>query len=170
MTNPELLAAVRDCMTYNLTEREALAYIKERTGEEITGRHYYRVKSFVESDPDSTQLWLSQFTKIGFVTEHRKHIDEVNKARSEMWQMIWQEQDKPPEQQNLMLIAKLYSQIEDNVRLASALNLGTPVVAQIKAMVDKANEQFNTLSYNKQDIQPRGLPEPESTEKDPDLY
>src|SRR5919198_4082855 len=149
----QLLEAVRDCVTYSLTEREALAYIKNRTGGELKRRNYYRIKSFVQSEP-STQLWLSQFTKLGFVTEHRKHIDEVNKARSEMWRMILEEKSKPDIEQDKNLIAKLYSQIEDNLRLASALNLGTPVIAQIKAMVDKANE-FNTLQYNKQDLQSR---------------
>jgi hypothetical protein len=83
----QLLEAVRDCITYSLTEREALAYIKNRTGLEISRRHYYNIKDFAQSEP-STRLWLSQFTKLGFVTEHRKHIDEVNKARSEMWRMI----------------------------------------------------------------------------------
>ena len=167
----QLLEAVRDCITYSLTEREALEYIKNRTGgEELSSRHYYRIKSFVQSDP-STQLWLSQFTKLGFVTEHRKHIDEVNKARSEMWRMILEEQSKPDEEQDKQLIAKLYSQIQENVKLASALNLGTPVVAQIKAMVDKASSNNNnesyTLYYNKQDIQPQSLPE---GPKDPSLY
>jgi hypothetical protein len=164
----QLLEAVRDCITYSLTEREALAYIKNRTGgEELSTRHYYRIKSFVQSEP-STQLWLSQFTKLGFVTEHRKHIDEVNKARAEMWRMILEEQLKPAEQQDKLLIAKLYSQIQENIKLASALNLGTPVVAQIKAMVDKANESNKTLYYNKQDVQhySSSLPGP----KDPSLY
>jgi hypothetical protein len=159
----QLFEAVRDCITYSLTEREALAYVKNRTGDELNRRNYYRIKSFVQSEP-STQLWLSQFTKLGFVTEHRKHIDEVNKARAEMWHIILEEQLKPDEQQDKLLIAKLYSQIQENIKLASALNLGTPVVAQIKAMVDKANE-FNTLQYNRKDIQ---LPEP--SEKDPTLY
>jgi hypothetical protein len=163
----QLLEAVRDCVTYSLTEREALAYVKNRTGEELSIRHYYRIKSFVQSEP-STQLWLSQFTKLGFVTEHRKHIDEINKARSDMWRMILEEQIKPAEQQDKLLITKLYSQIQENIKLASALNLGTPVVAQIKAMVDKANES-HTLHYNKQDIQHYSLlPGPEP--KDPALY
>ena len=139
-----LVEAVRDCVTYSLTEREALAYIKNRTGDELNRRNYYRIKSFVQSDP-STQLWLSQFTKLGFVTEHRKHIDEVNKARSELWRMILVEQSKPDEEQN-KLITKLYSQIQGNIKLASALNLGTPVVAQIKAMVDKAQSASSLSS------------------------
>jgi hypothetical protein len=163
----QLLEAVRDCVTYFLTEREALAYIKNRTGQKLSTRNYYRIKNFVQSDPSSTQLWLSQFTKLGFVTEHRKHIDEVNKARAEMWHMILEEQAKPDQEQDKFLIAKLCSQIQENIKLASALNLGTSVVTQIKAMVDKANES-NTLQYNKQDIQPpsSSLPEP----KDPALY
>jgi spore germination protein GerM len=87
---------------------------------------------------------------------------------------------KPEEKQDKHLIAKLYSQIQENVKLASALNLGTPVVAQIKALVDnninnnKANEP-RTLYYNKQDVQssiqpqlPTAGPRPES--KDPSLY
>jgi hypothetical protein len=66
-----------------------------------------------------------------------------------MWRMILEEQVKPAEQQDKFLIARLYSQIQENIKLASALNLGTPVVAQIKAMVDKANESNKTLYYNK---------------------
>jgi hypothetical protein len=86
-----------------------------------------------------------------------------------MWRMVLEEQIKPAEQQDKLLIAKLYSQIQENIKLASALNLGTPVVAQIKAMVDnKANEFNKTLYYNRQDIQHSSLPEPES--KDPSLY
>jgi hypothetical protein len=172
----QLLETVRDCVTYSLTESEALEYIKNRTGEELSTRHYYRIKGFVQSDPSLTQLWLSQFTKLGFVTEHRKHIEEVNKARAEMWRMILEEQVKPADQQDKLLIAKLYSQIQENIKLASALNLGTPVVAQIKAMVDKAsssnnnnNESNKTLYYNRQDIQHSSsisFPGP----KDPDLY
>ena len=177
-----LVEAVRDCVTYSLTEREALAYIKNRTGDELNRRNYYRIKSFGQSEP-STQLWLSQFTKLGFVTEHRKHIDEVNKARAEMWRMILEEQSKQAEQQDKLLMAKLYSQIQKNIKLASALNLGTPVVAQIKAMVDNKsssssslpsasnnnnNESNKALYYNKQDVQPQ-LPRPEEP-KDPSLY
>ena len=83
----QLLEAVRDCITYSLTEKEALVYIKNCTGLEISRCHYYHIKDSVASEP-STQLWLSQFTKLGFVTDHRKHIDEVNKARSEIWHML----------------------------------------------------------------------------------
>ena len=100
-----------------------------------------------------------------------------------MWRMILEEQSKPAEQQDRLLIAKLYSQIQENTKLASALNLGTPVVSQIKAMVDKAqtsvsssssissvnNHESNTLQYNKQDFQPPSLPGPEQR-KDPSLY
>jgi hypothetical protein len=53
--------------------------------------------------------------------------------------MILEEQVKPAEQQDKLLIARLYSQIQENIKLASALNLGTPVIAQIKSMVDKAS-------------------------------
>jgi hypothetical protein len=59
--------------------------------------------------------------------------------------MILVEQSKPDEEQN-KLITKLYSQIQGNIKLASALNLGTPVVAQIKAMVDKAQSASSLSS------------------------
>ena len=94
----QLLEAVRDCVTYSLTEREALAYVKNRTGEELSTRHYYHIKNFVQSEP-STQLWLSQFTKLGFVTEHRKHIDEINnnpqKTQLSISDLIELARDKP---------------------------------------------------------------------------
>jgi hypothetical protein len=155
-----------------LLKEKPLAYIKNRTGLEISRRHYYNIKDFAQSEP-STQLWLSQFTKLGFVTEHRKHIDEVNKARAEMWRMILQEQLKPAEQQDKLLIAKLYSQIQENIKLASALNLGTPVVAQIKAMVDNKsnnNNESHTLYYNKQEFQSSLPAEGPEQPKDPSLY
>ena len=85
-----------------------------------------------------------------------------------MWRMILEEQVKPAEQQDKLLMAKLYSQIQENIKLASALNLGTPVVAQIKAMVDRANES-KSLYIGKQNTGPRGLPGSEES-KDPSLY
>jgi hypothetical protein len=98
-----------------------------------------------------------------------------------MWRMILEEHSKPAEQQDKLLIAKLYSQIQENIKLASALNLGTPVVAQIKAMVDNkasssssnninSNESNKTFYYNKQDVQHSSLPGPEEQPKDPSLY
>jgi hypothetical protein len=87
-----------------------------------------------------------------------------------MWRMILKEQIRPAEQQDKLLIAKLYSQIQENIKLASALNLGTPVVAQIKAMVDKAsnNNESNSLYYNMQDIQSSSSIQ--AGPKDPSLY
>ena len=65
---------VQDCITYRLTESESLEYIKTRYGKKISIASYKRRKALFKSDL-STQLWLNDFTRIGFVINHRQHME-----------------------------------------------------------------------------------------------
>jgi hypothetical protein len=64
--NKLLNELVKDCITYRLTETEALDYIKARYDNEISLASYKRRKALFRSDL-STQVWLNDFTRIGYV-------------------------------------------------------------------------------------------------------
>ena len=69
---------VSDCITYRLTEKEALQYIENEYGKPISSKTYFKIKARVESD-ESNQAGLNQFTRIGFVQLHRKLVDNLMK-------------------------------------------------------------------------------------------
>ena len=64
-------------MTFRLTETEALKYIEKEYGKAISSRNYYLIKSKLESE-DSSQIWLDEFARIGFVQQFRKQFDDIN--------------------------------------------------------------------------------------------
>jgi hypothetical protein len=64
--NKLLNELVKDCITYRLTETEALDYIKARYDNKISLASYKRRKALFRSDL-STQVWLNDFTRIGYV-------------------------------------------------------------------------------------------------------
>jgi hypothetical protein len=73
-----LAKLVSDCITYRLTEKEALQYIEKEYGKPISSKTYFNIKARVESD-ESNQAWFNQFTRIGFVQLHRKLLDNLMK-------------------------------------------------------------------------------------------
>ena len=54
---------------YNLNEKEALEYIKQRLGKEISGRTYRRYSKNLDNDETALRDGLNQYTKIGFSDE-----------------------------------------------------------------------------------------------------
>ena len=64
-----LNSLVQDCITYGLTEPEALKYI-EISCKKISASSYQLRKANVLSDK-SIQIWLNHFTRIGFVSSHK---------------------------------------------------------------------------------------------------
>ena len=66
---------ISDCITFRLTETEALKYIEKEYGKAISSRNYYLIKSKLESE-DSSQIWRDEFARIGFVQQFRKLFDD----------------------------------------------------------------------------------------------
>ena len=63
---------VKDCITFRLTETEAVEYIETRF-HAISLSSYKLRKSNVLSDKST----LNHFTRIGFVSNHKKQIENI---------------------------------------------------------------------------------------------
>jgi len=131
-----LFNLVTDCETFRLSEKESKEYVKTKTNGkcEISSRHYYRIKKRIRSDPE-TQSWMNYQARIGFVIEHKKRINEMEIVQKELMKLLLSETIKDENKQNKELILKISSQIESANKRLSELNLGSPVIAEIKNQV-----------------------------------
>lgn len=78
---------VSDCISYNLKEKEALEYIKSKFGE-IKPRSYQERKARLLSE-DSTRIWFDWFTRIGFVLNHKKHTEDLQKVQDDSMHQLY---------------------------------------------------------------------------------
>lgn len=125
-----------ECETYRLSEKKSMEYIKKKTDGEciISSRHYHRIKKRIKSK-DECQNWLNNQARFGFVSEHKKRIDEMEIVQSELMKLLLSETTKDESEQNKDLILKILSQIESANKRLAELNLGSPVIAEIKNQV-----------------------------------
>lgn len=132
----QLKELITDCITYRLSEKESLAYIRSRLGGGIGigASHYYRLKKQIESDSE-VQNWLSHFSRVGFVLAHKQRMDEMLLLQKTAFQMLAQEQAKPDDQRDQKLILSIMAEASKlNERLVS-LASGSPILAQLSAML-----------------------------------
>jgi hypothetical protein len=134
--NKTLMALVADTINYRLSEKESLSYIKTRLGKEISPNAYYIRKRKVDSG-DYANEWLNYFSRVGFVVKHKQIIEVVEKLQEDALRDYLIEQSKPYEIRNKNEISRLRYEIRESVKLLQELSLGTPVIAQIKAKIDR---------------------------------
>ncbi|MGI9012483.1 MAG: hypothetical protein ACR2F1_15035 [Nitrososphaeraceae archaeon] len=134
-----LIALVSDCINYGFTEKEALTYIKDRLGKEISKDAYYRRKKIVDSGRYAKE-YLSYFTRIGFVVKHMQIIEVIEMIQKDTIRDYLAEKDKPEEIRNKNYIRQLRYEIRENAKLLQELSLGTPIIAQIKAKLDQQQQ------------------------------
>lgn len=129
-----------ECETYRLSEKESMEYIKKKTGGECitSSRHYHRIKKRIRSE-DECQDWLNHQARFGFVIEHKKRIDEMEIVQRELMRLLLSETTKDESAQNKDLILKTLSQIESANKRLAELNLGSPVIAEIKNQMERDN-------------------------------
>lgn len=132
---------VKDCVTYRLTEPEAVQYIKMRYGKSIAIPTIARRKARILSDK-STNIWLNNFTRIGFVKNHQADVETIQKLRDDSMRQFVIEIHKRPRDEYKIL--KLKSDIRDNTQLLSELNLGTPIISAIKAKLESNKHDSNS--------------------------
>lgn len=133
-------------MRFGLNEQESLKYIELQTGRIITGRHYYRIKKYLQSDP-SISMWLDSFAKVGWAVAHRDRIEEIEKLMQSTWKMLTAEQSKPESEQNKRLILSIMGELREQNKRLTELSLATPIVSSIKSIIANAELQGNTLDY-----------------------
>jgi len=128
---------VIDCITFRLSEKEGLEYIQESLGTQISSRHYYRVKNNVSSEKYH-QDWLENHTKIGFLVEFKKRIEEMEKLQKICINFLRKECKKDETLHDKGWIIQIFNQItKNNIRL-SELYLAAPIVENIKKRLDDA--------------------------------
>jgi hypothetical protein len=143
---------VTDCITYDLNEREALEYIKLKY-KQINPRYYYVVKERVSND-SSMQIWLYNFSKIGFVAHHRKLLDDMLKVQKDSMNRLFRYMHSNP--RNEKRILELKHDIRENTKLLSELGLGTPIIAAVKA---KIQELANNMQEKDNETRVSGVSE-----------
>lgn len=140
---------VSDCITYRLTEKEALQYIEKEYGKPISSKTYFNIKARVESD-ELNQACLNQFTRIGFVQLHRKLVDNLMKIYEDNLNrfFIVSQDMSGNNKRDEELILKLNREIRENTKLLSELSLGTPIIAALKS---RLLQQHETIYINNND-------------------
>jgi hypothetical protein len=138
---------IKDCITYKLSESEAVEYIRHRYGKSIATITYKHRKAQILSD-ESTNIWLNNFTRIGFVKNHQADIETIEKIRDDSIHQLQIEIAKDPRDEYKIL--KLKQDIRDDTQLLSELNLGTPIISAIKA---KLESKANDSNSNTQTVQ-----------------
>jgi hypothetical protein len=135
-------------MTYRLGEKDAMEYIKQRFGEEISHGSYKRRRNAVNSDK-SINTWLHYFTRVGFVKHHKEIIDNVKLLLADSNRRLLVEQQK--DQRNEFLIMRMKEDIRQSLILLSELGMGTPIIAEIKAKLAKKEEGASSPQGLRQD-------------------
>jgi hypothetical protein len=141
--NDFLNSLVQDCITFNLDTKESLQYIKARYGKPISRASFNRGKASILSD-HSTDIWLHNFTRIGYVKNHQQDIEVIRKLRDDSMRQLQTEIDKQNRDEDKIL--KLKDNIIETTKLLSELNLGTPIISAIKAKVEGNNRNETILS------------------------
>ena len=130
---------VIDSNRFGFTEQESLSYIESRTGGKgIARSRYYAIKK----DLSKNQLRdyknrMAYQTKLGIVINHFKRIDELEYLQAILLKTLHFETSKPKEDQSLFGICKIASNLDANTRLLVEMNVGSPIIDQIKEEIDK---------------------------------
>lgn len=128
---------VSDCITFNLRPNEALSYIKQESGFDITYGTYFSYRTRLRGEK-KTNSWLSYYTRIGFVTEHKELLDNIKKVQEDRLRQFFIETLRPV--RNERVISLLNHDILDNSRLISDLMDATPIIASLKARMRVSDE------------------------------
>ena len=140
---------VADTVNYGFSEKEALEYIRVRLGREISADSYYRRKRQIDTG-QYAQQWLSYFTKVGFVIKHQAIINTIEMVQKDTIRNYLIENNKPTEKRSRNEVNRLRYEIRENSKLLQELSLGTPIVAQIKAKIDRLESTGSTNSSNQE--------------------
>jgi hypothetical protein len=142
MSNRFLNSLVQDCITFGLSEKESLEYIKVRYGKPISRASFTRIKSYIVSDRQ-TDTWLNNFTRIGFVKNHQQDIEVIRTLRDDSMRQLLIETNR--QQRDEYKILKLKDNVIETTKLLSELNLGTPIISSIKVKLSEKENGTQTI-------------------------
>jgi hypothetical protein len=139
---------IKDCIYYGLGDDESLRYIEIRFKESITKTLLWTRKARIRSEESGT-LWLSYFTRVGFLLQHKKLLELTERLIDTSMNQLFHESEKPYvimdrdpnedgsyELKDDMKILKLRSDVRESIKLYRELMLDSPVVAQVKKEIE----------------------------------
>ena len=150
---------VMDCISYKLTEREAIQYIKSR-GFSVGPATYNRWKKKAVND-ESLNKFFTHHARIGFIENFRKEIHEVEKIQEQLMRLYVEETSKtstiidPKDTRDVSneqklriknkdkdkyLIMKLAQTMLDYNKRHEELSLSNPTIAAVKRKIDLADK------------------------------
>ena len=150
-----------DCKTFMYKDPETgQKYMEKFLKRDISRRTYFRYLHELDSDPE-LHLWIEEQAKIGFVKNQRDMIEEVIRMKGLIMEQLQQEISKedtieqtishkdgsestflaPNPAKNKNYITGLINQLGFYNKRLGELNLGNPIVATIKYMIDHAGEK-----------------------------
>ena len=94
---------VIECMCLNISEKEALQYLKDR-GYPISSREFYRIKNDIKSNTSSR---LNLIASEEFMAQHIERIDMLKTIQKEMWANYHLEKNPSKRASILMQLAEL---------------------------------------------------------------
>ena len=140
---------IKDCINWNLKEKEALEYIIARFKRELSSATYNRYKSAIISDK-TIKDWYSGFVRVGFLMEHKLAMDRIKAQIHTLQRMFADESFKPedlPDEHSPRSVCKdkrLMLSISDRlVTLETTLEqfrLGNEVYLKMRENLDKMRE------------------------------
>ncbi|MGA7978211.1 MAG: hypothetical protein WB975_13330 [Nitrososphaeraceae archaeon] len=98
---------VKDCITYRLSEKEALQYIEFRF-KRISEASFKLKKAHILSDK-STRLWLDHFSRIGFIQHHKKQLEDAQRIQDHSLRQLVTEISRNMPDQDLILTSFITS-------------------------------------------------------------
>lgn len=119
---------VSDTITYRLKSDEAVRYIEQVTGIKISVSLLRKKQHEINTD-ESMNTWLNIHTRIGFVRTHRQLLNEMNMVQQKLLREILLTDDRGE-------IIELSREIRETNRRISELNMGLPVIAQIRQRME----------------------------------
>lgn len=134
---------LQDCITYRLTDKESQQYIEQYTKITFSEGYINKKKKKIESEPSITQ-WLNHHTRIGFIKEHKTRMGEMELIQQRLIKLFLNEKDV----RNILSIAERMEAIN---RRLSELNLGSPVIAQMKQKIMEVTQDAGETSAGVQD-------------------
>lgn len=105
--NESIKPFIIHCMSTRLSEKESLAYLKDKVYE-ISIQHFYRLKKKIQ---ESRFDRLSLIAKEGFVDQHLERIDQLELINKEYWKLYNTEKDNFKKALILEKIAELQTYI-----------------------------------------------------------
>lgn len=137
---------VQDCELLGLNEAEALEYIKQRFGKDISRSNYYSIKSNLKKNEEKIfKNKLDHHTKIQFLIDHFNRIAELEIVQKTLLKVLNEEASKPIDKRNLTGISKIASNINSNITTLTVLSTGSPLFEFL--IERKVTEVTNFIKY-----------------------